>query len=77
MFSDDTFDKNLDRARQLLESGYADAPEVMTRLVKDGMTPADAFLIIKAAQVVPSPPPAVCETCGRDDGRHKMDCYFQ
>ena len=67
------FDKNIDRARLLLD--YGTPEEAMQALVDSGETPEDAFLLVRAAQVVPSPPPETCPCCG-NEGRHKMSCSF-
>lgn len=44
------FDKNLDRARQLLS--YSTERETAKTLVESGMSSEDAFLVVMAAKVI-------------------------
>lgn len=70
------FDSNISRVRNLLQ--YGSPQDAMATLVESGISPEEAYLLIKAAQVVPvdrSPIPA-CACCGIADGQHKMSCSF-
>lgn len=67
-------DQHLDKTRTLLL--YRSQTEAMINLVKGGLTPEDAYLVIKAATVVPEPPPFICPCCRNRNGRHKMSCHF-
>lgn len=55
----DTFNQNLDRARNLLAFDMAPA-DVGARLMEEGLPPEEAYLIVKAAQIMdngaPLPP---------------------
>lgn len=66
--------ENIDRARNLLQ--YVSPREAMESLVASGLSVEDAFLVIKAATVVPSPPPGECHYCGNNPTRHKMSCTY-
>lgn len=77
----DTFNQNLDRARNLLSFGMTLA-DAGAKFIENGMAPEEAYMVLKAAQVMdngaPIPQanpedPTPCKCC-RGVGFHKMSC---